>query len=138
MNSVGVGHSHSQDGGDQLRVLVHGLGGPVGVGDNGEYGAHGDEGGLGMLAPESFFFRSCVGYKKRICIHNTNQTLSRYRLTQDGGDRPHVLVHGRRRPAVVGDQGEDGAHGEEDGLLRVVGPGINIFLSVFIHGVRRL
>ena len=52
-----------------------------------------------------------------------NQTLSRYRLTQDGGDRPYVLVHGRRGPVVVGDQGEDGAHGEEDGLLGVVGPG---------------
>ena len=69
---------------------------------------------------------------------NTNQTHSRYRPTQDGGDLPYVLVHGRRGPVVVGDQGEDGAHGEEDGLLRVVGPGINVFLSVFIHGVHRL
>ena len=52
--------------------------------------------------------------------------------SQDGGDQLHVLVrHGLGGPVVVGDQGEDGAHGEEDGLLRVVGPGINVFLSVF-------
>ena len=38
------------------------------------------------------------------------------------GDRLPVLVHGRRGPVVVGDQGEGGAHGEEDGLLGVVGP----------------
>ena len=68
MNNVGMGHSHSQDGGDQLHVLVHGLGGSVGVGDQGEYGVH----------------------------------------------------------------------GEEDGLLGVIGPGINVFLSVFIHSVPRL
>ena len=51
MNNVGVGHSHSQDGGDQLHVLVHGLGGPAGVGDQGEYGAHGDDGGLRDAGP---------------------------------------------------------------------------------------
>ena len=72
MNNVGVGHSHSQDGGDQLHVLVHGLGGPVGVGDQGEYGAHGNDGGLRDAGPGMFIFRSYVGYKKRICIHNTN------------------------------------------------------------------
>ena len=55
MNNVGVGHSHSQDGGDQLHVLVHGLGGPVGVGDQGEYGAHGDDGGLRDAGPGIVF-----------------------------------------------------------------------------------
>ena len=51
MNNVGVGHSHSQDGSDQLHVLVHGLGGPAGVGDQGDYGAHGDDGGLRDAGP---------------------------------------------------------------------------------------
>ena len=34
------------DGGDRLHVLVHGLGRPVGVRDQGEDGPHGDDGGL--------------------------------------------------------------------------------------------
>ena len=43
-----------------LHVLVHGLGGPVGVGVQGEDGAHGDDGGLQDAGPgiKVFFFRS--------------------------------------------------------------------------------
>ena len=43
---VEVAHSHSQDVGDRLHVLVHGLGGSGGIGDQGEDGARGDDGGL--------------------------------------------------------------------------------------------
>ena len=46
----------------------------------------------------------------------------------------HVFVHGLGGPVGVGDQGEDGAHGD-DGGLRDAGPGIFFFLSVFIHSV---
>ena len=49
MNSVSVGHSYSQDGGDRLHVLVHGLGGPVV--DRAALGG-GRDGGRGMLRPE--------------------------------------------------------------------------------------
>ena len=45
-------HSHSQDGGDQLHVLVPGLGGPRSVGDQGEDYDHGDDGGLLDAGPE--------------------------------------------------------------------------------------
>ena len=43
-------------------------------------------------------------------------------------DRPHVLLHGRGGPEGAGDQGEDGAHGEEGGRLGVAGIGIIVFL----------
>ena len=48
------------NGGDQLHVLVHGLGGPVGVRDQGEDGPHGDDGGLRNAGPGINVFLSVL------------------------------------------------------------------------------
>ena len=69
-----------------------------------------------------------------------SKSLSIVLHAQDSGDLLHVLAVGHAGPAVgpvYEDRLHDGAHGKEGGRHGNAGIGINTFLSVFIHSVRR-